>query len=185
MRDCVVTQADDDDDRVVERARKNDADAWERLYERAYPRLLAFAARRVDQGRATEMVAETMARAVASIDSFQLRGSGFDPWLFGICRNVIGDHHRRSFRERQHVEPSAVAPADVGDGLVRTEEAAAMTVAYARLSKDERELLDLRVIAGLTAEQTAQVLGKQAGAIRMAQSRALDRLRRFFEEVYR
>lgn len=180
-----MTPAEDEIDGLVERARKHDAKAWEQLYERAYPRLVAFAARRVDRQRATEMVAETMARAVASIDAFESRGIGFDPWLFGICRNVILDHHRQTAREQRRIEPAAIPVDEVHDGFERTEEAAAMAAAYARLSSDDRELLDLRVIGGLTAEQTALVLGKQPGAVRMAQSRALDKLRHYFKEVYR
>jgi RNA polymerase sigma-70 factor (ECF subfamily) len=53
------------------------------------------------------------------------------------------------------------------------------------LSDDDRELLDLRVVGGLSADEVASVLGKQPGAVRMAQSRALDRLRGHFQEIYR
>ena len=60
-----------------------------------------------------------------------------------------------------------------------------MREAYTRLSDDDREVLDLRVVAGLSADEVAAVLGKQPGAVRMAQSRALERLRQHFGEVYR
>jgi RNA polymerase sigma-70 factor (ECF subfamily) len=73
----------------------------------------------------------------------------------------------------------------VGEGVVADEEARAMRVAYGKLSEDERELLDLRVIGALSAEEVGEILGRRPGAIRTAQSRALTRLRIFFEEVYR
>ena len=63
------------------------------------------------------------------------------------------------------------------------EEAAAVRRAFALLSDDDRELLELRVVAGLSAEESAGVLGRRPGAVRMAQSRALSRLRRHLEEV--
>jgi RNA polymerase sigma-70 factor, ECF subfamily len=44
-------------------------------------------------------------------------------------------------------------------------------------------VLELRVIAGLTPEQTAVVLGKRPGAVRTAQSRALARLRKWVAET--
>jgi RNA polymerase sigma-70 factor, ECF subfamily len=179
-----VTESDEDALDLIARARNHDAAAWEALYERVYPRLIAFSARRVGRDRASEMVAETMARAVASIQQLNIASGGFDPWLFGICRNVIGDHYRRESREQRHVEPVPVGPGEMGEGVERHEEAAAVVTAFSRLSDDDRELLDLRVIAGLSVNDVAATLGKQNGAIRMAQSRALERLRTHFKEVY-
>ena len=60
-----------------------------------------------------------------------------------------------------------------------------MRVAYGRLTDEERELLDLRVIGALSAEEVGELLNRRPGAVRTAQSRALARLRIFFEEVYR
>ena len=57
-----------------------------------------------------------------------------------------------------------------------------MRTAFAGLPEPDRELLGLRVVAGLDATTTAQVLGKRPGAIRMAQSRALGRLRVMLRE---
>ena len=53
-----------------------------------------------------------------------------------------------------------------------------MRAAFERLGDEDREVLELRVVAGLSAEEVGNVLGKRAGAVRMAQSRALERLRR-------
>ena len=55
--------------------------------------------------------------------------------------------------------------------------------AFARLSPEEQELLELRVVAGLSSDGAASVLGKRPGAVRMAQARALGRLRVMMEEV--
>lgn len=170
---------------LVERARRHDAEAWEALYLALYPRLLAYAARRADRSQAADIVAETMARAVAAIERLDVSGGGFDPWLFGICRNVVADTHRRSARNDRRREPAPLPVDDIGEGLEHDEEAAAMREAYTRLSGDDREILDLRVVAGLSAAETAEVLGKLPGAVRTAQSRALARLREHFAEVYR
>jgi RNA polymerase sigma-70 factor (ECF subfamily) len=64
------------------------------------------------------------------------------------------------------------------DAIVADEEAAAVRAAFAQLKPADRELLELRVIAGLSADDTAVALGKRPGAIRMAQARALARLRK-------
>jgi len=53
---------------------------------------------------------------------------------------------------------------------------------FSLLSEKERELLELRVVAGLSAEQVAAVLKKRPGAVRSAQSRALAHLRTLMEQ---
>lgn len=58
-----------------------------------------------------------------------------------------------------------------------------MRAAFAKLSKADRELLELRVVAGLSSEDAAAALGKKPGAVRMAQARALEKLRAHLEGV--
>ena len=166
---------------LVTRAVGGDPDAWEALYRRAFPGLMAYASRRLDRERASDAVAETMARAVARIDRFEWKGGGFDAWLYGILRHVVVDAHRARFRaaeRREREDPRAAGPLD---HVVDTEDAAEVRAAFGRLGDDDRELLELRVIAGLTAEDVGKVLGKRPGAVRMAQARALERLRRELE----
>ncbi len=45
------------------------------------------------------------------------------------------------------------------------------------LGEDQKEVLTLRIIADLTVEQVAEIMGKSAGAVKQLQRRALDRLR--------
>jgi RNA polymerase sigma-70 factor, ECF subfamily len=177
--------APEDTSALVERARTADGDAWETLYRRVYPRLLAYAIRRLEPDGAREAVSETMARAVANIGRYRpVPGTGgFDGWLFGICRHVVLDAQRAAGRRGYGPPPESVSHADPVEGLVSAEEAAAVREAFALLSEADRELLELRVIAGLSAEEAAAVLGRRPGAVRMAQSRALTRLRRHLGEV--
>ena len=171
---------------LVERARRADRDAWEALYRRLYPRLLAYAMRRLDADGARDAVSETMARAVANIGRYRaVPGSGgFDGWLFGICRHVVLDAQRAAGRRGYGPPPeTAVSHADPAEELVSAEEAAAVRRAFALLSDDDRELLELRVVGSLSAEEAAAVLGRRPGAVRMAQSRALTRLRRHLSDV--
>lgn len=174
-----------DDQALVARAQDGDAAAWEALYRRAYPRLLAYARRRLEADEAREAVSETMARAVAGMGAFTPTGHGFEGWLFGICRHVVLDAQRAAGRRGYGPPPGDGTSTDPepGDRLVRGEEHAAVRAAFARLGEADRELLELRVVAGLTAEETARVLGRRPGAVRTAQARALARLRRHLEEL--
>lgn len=170
---------------LVARARVGDVDAWELLYRRVHPQLQAYARRRIPD-RADDVVSETMSRAMAKIDSFTWQGAGFDAWLTGICRNVVHEQWRAAGRDLPDADPAA-GRADLGEGpdeaAVAADRAAALRVAFGRLSEEDRELLELRVVAGMGARQVGEVVGKEAGAVRMAQSRALSRLRGELERM--
>ena len=56
-----------------------------------------------------------------------------------------------------------------------------MRDAFDRLGADDREVLELRVHGGLSSVEVGRLLGKQPGTVRMAQARALDRLRTIME----
>ena len=163
---------------LVERASAGDADAWEALYRRAYPGMLGYANRRLGADRGADAVAEAMARAVARIHTFRWHGGGFDAWLYGILRHVVLDAHRSRAREARRGVPSDPAAAGPLEHVLASEEAAAVRAAFAALDAGDQEVLELRVVAGLSAEDVGRVLGKRAGAVRMAQSRALAALRR-------
>ena len=176
---------DDSQTGLVERARRGDQDAWAALYRGAYPRLVAFAARRLgglDPGR--DAVSETMVRAVGAVEAYVGDDSGFTPWLFGICRHVVSDMQRTLWRRLppRLLRHDADLPS-AAELLVEEEERAVVRAAFDRLEADERELLELRVVAGLSSAEVAVILDKQPSAVRMAQKRALARLRTFVEET--
>lgn len=172
-----VASAAEDVGELVERARTGDVDAWDALYRRLYPRLYAYAGHRAGWQHAGDIVNETMARALAGIGRFR-RGGTFDAWVFGITRNVIHEHHRSQGPVTPVADPAVTSTDPPPDNAVlAAQDRAALRDAFSRLDHHDRELLELRVVAGLTAREVAAVLHKRPGAVRMAQSRALARLR--------
>lgn len=176
-----------DESEVVAAACRGDRDAWEALYRRLYPKLRGYMARRVAADHVEDAVSETMTRAVRAIDSYQLGPAGLDGWMFGIARRVAADHHRKAVRIRRQ-DGAAAGMADVveagwapGESVIAADDHRELRAAFARLSPSDRELLELRVVAGLSVDQVAAVLGKRPGAVRTAQSRALGKLRKILE----
>ncbi|MGH8906721.1 MAG: RNA polymerase sigma factor [Egibacteraceae bacterium] len=177
--------ADDELRVLVRRAAGRDADAWAALYRRAYPRLFAYACRRLPTpGDAEDAVSETMMRAIDGIQRFTWRGAGFDAWLYGILRHVVYEMTRQQRRRAQPLigDPPGndVLPLD---RILSDERDEFVRQAFARLSPRDRELLELRVVGELNAAEVGLVVGKRAGAVRMAQRRALARLRQALEQV--
>jgi RNA polymerase sigma-70 factor, ECF subfamily len=176
-----------DEQALVTAAGSGDSDAWEVLYRRLYPRLRAYVARRVDAGHVEDTVSETMMRAVRGIDGYQPGPAGFDGWVFGIARRVCADYHRHRVRLRRQ-DGVAAGMAEViedgrapGDPAAAADEHAELRRAFELLLPGDQQVLELRVIAGLSVEQAAWVLEKAPGAVRTAQSRALGRLRQLIK----
>jgi RNA polymerase sigma-70 factor (ECF subfamily) len=163
---------------LVRRAQGGDADAWEALYRLSYPALLGYARRRLTRrDEADDAVSETFARAYTRIDAFHWEGAGFNGWMFGILRNVVLEAHRRDRINGKRLMARMENDEDLLHDLLLNEEFGAVREAFACLSPEDQEVLELRVVAGLAADEVAAVVGKRAGAVRMAQSRALTRLR--------
>jgi RNA polymerase sigma-70 factor (ECF subfamily) len=132
---------------------------------------------------AEDVVNEAMARAVAGIGRFRWEAAGFDAWVFGILRRVCSEHHRRRARDGRRLHFDYASPGiEPGEDVELAEDHSRVREAFGRLSRAEQELLELRLIARLSAEDTAAVLGRSPGAIRTAQSRALANLRKLMDE---
>jgi RNA polymerase sigma-70 factor (ECF subfamily) len=169
--------------RLVRRAQAGDPEAWEALYRRAHPRLFAFARRRLaTPDEAEDAVSETLMRAFDHIDQFRWRDGGFEAWLFVICRNIVFEINRRAGRSLVHAMTPVVEPLPE-ERIVAEEEVIVVRDAFARLTAEEREILELRVVADLGAKQVGRMLGKSAGAVRQAQSRAIAKLRGLMEDT--
>ncbi len=174
---------------MVERALDHDPDAWECLYRHSYRRLYSYARRRLPTSEAAEdAVSETLLRAIERSSTFTWRGAGFDAWLYGILRNVVHESHRRRGRDERSASVGYLFSDDISDPIAEIVDAVdaeqdemALRSAFATLSDTDREVLELRVVGGLSAEEVGSVIGKRPGAVRTAQSRALDRLRQAME----
>lgn len=168
----------DEQRQLAQGARDGDPLAWERLYRNVYPRLHAYAVMRAGVGVAEDLVNETMTRAVGAIGKFKWDRGGFDAWLFGILRRVCLEHHRKQkSADRVRDLDMWVSFAEPGEALEREVEADALRRAFATLDDSDRDILALRLISGLSADEVARIVGKTPGAVRTAQSRALASLR--------
>ncbi len=101
--------------------------------------------------------------------------------VHGIAAHKVADAHRARYRDRseptEELPDRADAQAGPEERVLAGERAETARALLDLLPASHRELLLLRVVAGLTAEQTGAALGMTAGAVRVAQHRALARLR--------
>jgi RNA polymerase sigma-70 factor (ECF subfamily) len=159
--------------------------AIEALLERIRPMVVRYCRARLGRVTGHYCVADDVAQEVclavlAALPRYRDMGRPFASFVFGIASHKVADAVRTASR-------LAVPFEDLPDGpderpgpeetVVAYIEAERTRALLAQLPHHLRELLILRVVTGLSAEETGNVLGMSAGAVRVAQHRALARLR--------
>ena len=129
---------------------------------------------------ADDVAQEVCIAVLSALPRYQDMGRPFVSFVFGIASHKVADAMRSAARQ-------ALPTADVPDGPDDRPGPEEMALAYleaervrallARLPAQQRELLALRVLFGMSAEETGRSLGMSPGAVRVAQHRALARLR--------
>jgi len=169
-------------DSVINAARAGAEWAWAELYDDLAPLVLGYL-----RGRgATEpedLTGEVFLHMVRDVGTFEGNERDFRAWTLSITHHRLLDDVR--YRQRRPVEPADeeivrhVAPG----GNVETEALSALgsehvTRIIQTLSSDQRDVLLLRMIAGLTIEEIAGILDKRVGAVKALQRRGLANLRK-------
>jgi RNA polymerase sigma-70 factor (ECF subfamily) len=160
-------------------ARNGDVAGFEALWLALQPAVLRYL--RVVVGEAAEDVAsETWLQAARDLGTFDGDLTRFRVWLFRIARHRGIDDRRRLRRRVEDPylaveESGATSPDSATQALDELGTRWALQVIRS-LPRDQAEAVMLRVVAGLDVAQTAQVLGKRAGAVRVAAMRGLRRL---------
>ncbi|MFQ5557107.1 MAG: RNA polymerase sigma factor [Acidimicrobiales bacterium] len=168
-------------DSALEAARRGDQHGFAVLHRELVASVTRFAhARRVEDPEA--LTNEVFVAVFGGLDRFVGTSDDFRGWLFTIARNkVIDDSRRRRRRPRPSgVEPDPGMPAAVGTEAQVFARLGSEWVddTLADLTEDQREVLQLRIVADLTVSETARVLDKPVGAVKALQRRALAALRR-------
>lgn len=169
---------------LVASARAGDARALEELLRQLRPRVFRYLlARTLDRGVADDVTQEVAMTVVSALPRYVDQGRPFHAWAFGIATNKLRESRRAASRRPEttvETLPEQSAGADAGHPehvADRLETAREMSQLLESLPPPQGEILRLRIAAGLSAEETASVLGMSAGAVRVAQHRALARLR--------
>lgn len=119
-----------------------------------------------------DLAQEVWLSVASSLSLFEGDEGQFRAWLFTIARRRTIDHWRLVKRRPHEVvdEFCDVAQPDPPDQLLIQAAIAELT---AGLSDEQSEVVLLRVVAGLSVEQVAAIVGKRSGAVRVIQHRAL------------
>ncbi|HEY7222710.1 MAG TPA: sigma-70 family RNA polymerase sigma factor [Micromonosporaceae bacterium] len=178
---------------LVERAQDGDTDAFGQIYHRYLDTVHRFIYFRVGNRQlAEDLTAETFLRALKRIGSVTWQGRDLGAWLVTIARNLVADYFK-SGRHRFELPTSDVLDADAEErGPEGSPEAAvvdhitnvALLTAVRQLNREQRECIILRFLQGFSVAETAQAMGKNEGAIKALQYRAVRALHRLLPEGF-
>lgn len=130
---------------------------------------------------ADDIAQEVCIAVFTALPRYRDQGRPFLAFVYGIAAHKVADAHRSS--ARNHAEPVLEIPdlPDLSDDpeahVMKGELAHRMDKLLDMLPGKQREILVLRVMVGLSAEETAEAVGSTPGAVRVTQHRTLRRLR--------
>src|SRR5919199_2391810 len=179
--------------RLAAHAVEGDAQATESLLGAVHRMVHRYCRARLARYPGAEHAADDVAQEVciavlSALPRYRDEGKPFEAFVYRIAANKVADSQRGAYRRPQ---PQAELPevVDLSDGpealALRASDAAQARALLDVLPDSLRELMVLRVAVGLSAEDTGRALGMSAGAVRVAQHRALARLRSVAEQPAR
>lgn len=170
---------------LVERAQAGDAGAFGELYERLAPKVYSYLYYHLNGHTplAEDLTEEVFVKVLEKLGRYQNRGLPFSAWLFRIAHNHLIDYLRAqpklglgSIEECRGV-PERRAEQSLELTLTHAELARAL----GHLTEDQRRVVVLRFLQGMSTAETARVLGKTEDAVKKLQARGLQMLRKSLE----
>jgi RNA polymerase sigma-70 factor (ECF subfamily) len=177
---------DIDDVQLIVLAKDGEADAFGELYERYVQTIFRFVYVRLDDRRdAEDLTEEVFLRVWQSLPNYREQGVPFLAFLFRIARNAVIDFYRssKSSAHQESIEDNPLQDlrSDPGEQAITNLEHQELRRILDTMREDYRMVLVLRFLSELSPEETAQVMGRSTGAVRVLQHRALSALRSILE----
>jgi RNA polymerase sigma-70 factor (ECF subfamily) len=176
---------------LVEKARTGDAAAFGQLYDRYFEVVFRFVYFRTSNRQlAEDLTADTFVRALKSIRTVTWRGSDIGAWFVTIARNLVADHFKSGRYRTETLCAQIWGDDSVAPATLHSAESAAVAhltnvellTAVMRLNPEQRECIVLRFLNGFSVAETAIAMGKNEGAIKALQYRAIRALHRLLPD---
>ena len=165
--------------RAVTRAKQGDWDAIHYLYVRYGDDVRAYVRSIVkDHHDAEDITQSLFARLMTAIRKYEPRDVGFAGWLMRVARNAALDH----LRAKRQIPVEEVRVGDPG-GQANSERLQSLRDAFAELPPDQRTVLMMRHIVGLSPTEIAERLEKSEGSIHGLHHRGRRALQRSLREM--
>ncbi len=174
----------DSDPQLARRLARGDEAAFAELYDACSERLLRYlAVRLASADQAVDVLQTAMLRAVKSRRRFAKVDSP-TAYLFQIARNEAARLAKRAARRSEQALTAKQMLELTDDATDSREDVETIVAALARLDGEDRELVQLKIYAGLTFREIAEVTGRPQATVATRYRRALDSLRSWLVKQY-
>jgi RNA polymerase sigma-70 factor, ECF subfamily len=165
---------------AVARAKQGDTSALHFLYVRFADDVCAYARSIVRDPHAAEDITQVVfTKLMKAIQKYERRDVPFAAWIIRVARNAALDHIRAS----RQIPLAEVRTSDEGSDRVGFERALSLREALERLPAEQREVLVLRHVAGLSPGEIADRLGKSEASVHGLHHRGRGALRAALREL--
>lgn len=171
---------------VIDAARSGANWAWERIYKE-YAGSVRGYVRRNGASDPDDAVGEVFLQLARNIGGFDGSAANFSSWVFTVAHHrVLDDRRRRRRRPAEPVaetpEPPPTSPDATADAVLESIGTDRVQALISRLVPDQRDVLLLRIVGGLTVTEVAAVIGKSLGATKALQRRGIAALQRILDQ---
>jgi RNA polymerase sigma-70 factor, ECF subfamily len=172
-----------DDEQVIKQVKSGDTDAFGMLYDQYAEVIFRYVYSHLENRLdAEDLTEEIFLRAWRALPKYDERGLPFSAFLFRIARNSLIDYYRQRKVVQSiddiEVQSHEAGPEEVVDMQIENND---LRKKIAELREDYRNVIIFRFLSGLSPEETAQVMQRSVGAVRVLQHRALSALKDLME----
>lgn len=182
---AVTSLPETHDDVGVMVAARQDPKNFALIYERYFRRIYLYCFRHIGNSEEAEDLASLVfVQAFRSLQNY--RGGSVSAWLFRIAYGTVANYYRNARSEISIDAKDRDVPADTPDTLeniMQAETHRTIRLLVASLTKEEQEILSLKIDAGLSSQEIGELLNKSAGAVRIQLHRIIKQLRERYRQI--
>lgn len=172
-----------DDEQLIKQVKDGDAEAFGVLYEQYAEMVFRYVYSHLDNRLdAEDLTEDIFIRAWRALPKYDERGLPFSAFLFRVARNSLIDHYRQKkpLQSLDDIEMQSheMGPEEVVDIKIENND---LKQTISTLREDYRNVIVFRFLAGLSPDETAQIMQRSVGAVRVLQHRALSALKELLE----
>ena len=173
---------DGEEEKLIQSAVGGDSSAFGSLYDRYQSAIYRFIVIKVgSREEAEDITHHVFLSAWQKVGTYKHRGHPFSSWLYQIARNMVIDHYRSQKDDvsLDKLDPdSSIIPAVAQSDLFTKMQLEKVHGAIKELKPDYQDVIILRFVEDLSLKETAAILKKSEGAVKLAQHRAIKELKK-------
>jgi RNA polymerase sigma-70 factor (ECF subfamily) len=168
------------EEELIKKAKNRNPEAFGLLYDQYAPAIYRFVLLKIsDKTAAEDLTHQVFLKAWQNIESYQTQGFPFSSWLYRIAHNLVVDYYRT---EKSHLSLETMREVSVASNLEekidQERDLNLIKTALKKLPAEQQTIIIMKFVEDLTNKEIAAVLEKSEGAIKTAQYRSLENLKK-------